>query len=735
MNMKRKKHNKVIGSALHLSLSALLALTSPGMPVAVANVNYSGAGCTPEAPSGEGASVDLSTNPCESAEPSLAQGASERGQRSGAKYSGGQDFMTCQGKANVGWESIEPRSAASWEGYWKETYEKHVKSTLAQRKQTLEDNIDNNAEALAKDPNQLPVIQKQALTDLKNYLTEHYKAVKQILMAADGVKSCQSLRGLTDLLSRDDYKQAASWTNGTSKTSVDGKITCKAGGAETQDYLPCLNAINAYDALFVANAGVETVQQVSYMGKQMDIQQKMAEDTDSITAGMEAQKSNLEAQADIANQKAVFDGARAATLAGVLNSMPTREQLVSRCTETVNDGLDQIDSGAASLVEYIQPALKDVQEKLKTIKINLSIVEKPLSFDSLAEAMSQHSKLSFTQDAATPPAGAPPQADGPGGGSNSIVATKFTVEDGQSGVNRNSAEDICGEAATKSQATLLMNEEARQAMKAAMIAAGLDAAGNLAKAAILNKHADQIGDAINDVESFAPPEFSGVYEDGLFDECTADPDSENCGVSLSGQDVGFTGNTIQISGFDAGVIGGGDNSEIAAAANSDSPTSTSRSGSTAPKIGSAISGADKGGGITDAAAKATLGGGGAGGGSGGGGGGSPGSVAGPSGGGAPGGGGEQPAPETGNTSKISFSGGLKPSGLSGGMRAAAAKKESKVANPFDKLFGKKGAGNELSFRNPAAIGKGKGSVLEQISRRYSEISKTDRLLKYEKKSE
>lgn len=742
MKIKRKKPTKIAGVSLHFTLSVALALTGPGVPSVSALEEI--AGCV----SASGDSADVTKNPCKDATPSLSSKATAAGRRSGAKYQGGDTFMGCQGKSNQTWEKLNPQRADNWGGYWKDRYDEVLKSDLAAQSKELDQAITNfnkTKTTVGKEGGgNLTQAQVTLAEKVRDYLKGHYTAMLKFHSYLDDLKSCQSLSGLTRELSAADYQEAAGWSSSTSKTSVDGKIKCVAGGAETQDYLPCLNAINAYDALFVANAGVETVQQVTYLDKQMDIQQKMQEDTESVTAGMEAQKSNLEAQADIANQKAVFDGARAATLAGVLNSMPTIDKLISSCSANVKKGLDSIDGQSESMIQYIQASFNTLKNKIPD-EANITVgapgsPAQPYSKEVVADALEKVE--GYTLDSSIPDQtggdAAPQQDQGTPASATSglaqVVIPYTEIQPSGGSTSGNDADSICTVVARESEATLIMNDKARQQMKAAMIAAGLDAAGNLAKAAILNKHADQIGDAINDVESFAPPEFTGAYEDGLFDECTADPDSENCAVSLDGQDVGFTGNTIQISGFDAGVIGGGSDSDIAAAANTDSPTSTSRTGGTAPKIGTGISKADKGGGIENTAAKATFGSGGGRGG--GGGGGSPGSVAGPSGGGAGGGAaGEQPSGTTSKSSKITFSGGTAPTKLTGGTRSAMAKKESKVANPFDKLFGKKASGNELSFRNPAAIGKGKGSILEQISRRYTEISKTDRLLKYEKKNE
>ena len=723
---KQIKSTRHSSAAMSYLLSSVLILTGQIYPSATMAMTMSTGNCNP------GSSVEQ--NPCDAANDSLSASARAKGKRAsgGSKYKGSEFFVSCQGLSNVSWEKMRPQSSENWEGQWKALYDDVLESNLKEPLANLKAASETYSGA------QTPENLRALLDKANDYMVGHYASMAKILQSQSEIKECQGLSGLTRVLSDSDYEEARSWGESTTKTSVDGKIKCKAAGAETQDYKPCLNAVNAYDALFVADKGVQTFQQVSYMDKTMDIQQKMSENTDSITAGMEAQKSNLEAQADIANQKAVFDGARAATLAGVLGSMPSLSTLTEQCTSSLSESLNSIDAYSLTLLAHLQSALKTQIVPLIQVGGNVTIAQnQPFSISAIKEAESAASQSTF---AAPAPAADAAPADGAAqpqeaAGASSYTVTLFNLENqDQRSANNSSAEDICGEVAAQDGAGLIMNDEARQAMKAAMVAAGIEAAGNLAKAAILNKHADQIGDAMKDVESIAPPEFTGVYEDGLFEECTADPDSENCAVGLSGQDVGFQGNSITIGGFERGVVGGRSDGDIAAAAAGDSPSSVARSGNSAPKIGTGIGKADKGGGIIGSAPKATLGAGG-GGGSGGGGGGAPSSVSGSPGGGVPGGGGngEQPA-ATGNGSSLSFSGGMKPTSLSGGRRGAAARKESKVDNPFDKLFNKKGAGNnELSFRNPAAIGKGKGSVLDQISKRYIEISKTDRLLKYEKK--
>lgn len=675
----------------------------------------------------------LASNPCEGSPDMLAL----PGERDNSSYKGTPFFLECQGMANASWEQLNPSSGANWEGKWKytynEAYTEHLKSAEEEWQTAITSNQQNNsgtegANTVAAPTNDANSKQAQVTEAAKKLATAYNESFRLLAKAREEILKCHGMLGLSQRLGQGDYQEAKTWSPSTTKTSLDGQIKCKAMGAETQDYVPCTTAINAYDGLFVADQGVQVYQQVSYADKSMDIQQTMAENSTSVTAGLEAQKSNLEAQADLANQKAVFDGAKAAALAGAAGNMPSLSDLVGECKASLSrGGLNQINSTFNIISEHLMEQVKTkFGPQAEGHQVLITINPTQLTVKSIKE-IPDSSEATHNPNAQAQSA-------------NSVTITAFTVgntPNGQGGQDNNkSAENICNNVAGTEAQALIMNDEARQKMKAAMIAAGIDAAGNLAKAAILNKHADRIGDAIDDVESFAPPEFTGpAFEDGMFSECTADPESEACALEEANRRVDFSGNNISITGFERGVVGGTKNDGIAAMNDVDTSSSAARGGTSAPTIGSAIESVDKSSGLEDTVSKAgiTTNPGGSGGGGGGGG---PSGIAPPSGGGAQPLGSENQGANGigGNTSKISFDGGTgRSTSLSGGTRAAAARKEVKVDNPFDKLFGKKGAGNELSFRNPAAIGKGKGSVLEQISRRYSEVSKTNRLHKYEEK--
>lgn len=675
------------------------------------------------------ASGSLDQNPCASAPDMLAV----PGERDGSSYKGTDFFLACQGMSTVSWEQMNSASGSHWEGKWKytysEVYDEHLKSAYEELQRVVGDGSQaaatNQSTAPAADGTTAapaavdPAAKRNEVLNASKKLATAYNAAYAALgKAREEIIKCQGMIGLTSRLREGDYQEAKSWSPSTTKTSLDGQIKCVAMGAETQDYLPCTTAINAYDGLFVADQGVQVYQQVSYVDKSMDIQQKLAEDSTNVTAGLEAQKSNLETQADMANQKAVFDGAKAAALAAAAGSMPSLESLVSECQGNLSNGLSQINTDFNTIAQHLTTNAQNFAQIVAQYEVQIQIEPRTFSMQALKEVTGLNGATHNSGDQA-----------------GTLVIAAFNIDPNSSS---NKSENICNNVAGTEAQALIMNDDARQKMKAAMVAAGIDAAGNLAKAAILNKHADRIADAMKDVESFAPPEFTGpAFEDGMFSECSADPESEACAIEAANQRVDFSGNNISISGFERGVVGGTTDEGTAAMNELDKTNPTSRSGSTAPNIGSAIDAVDKSGGLEDTASKASVNTNTSGNGGGGGGGGA-GSIAPPSGGGA------QPVGEqaanngtgiAGNTSKMSFSGGTgRATSLAGGTRAAMARKETKVDNPFDKLFGKKGAGgNELSFRNPAAIGKGKGSVLEQISRRYGEISKSDRLLKYEEK--
>jgi hypothetical protein len=319
---------------------------------------------------------------------------------------------------------------------------------------------------------------------------------------------------------------------------------------------------------------------------------------------------------------------------------------------------------------------------------------------------------------------------------SSTDATQSSANDYQTGDGDNNApsakNNVCANAVYDG-TNIVMNSEAREQAKQAMVQAGVDMAANVAKGQILDNQADRIAGVADDLENFDPGELPMFQEeDAQVTACQADPTSAECLELENTRGVGYAGTSFNFGGANRATTGG----EIADSTDSGSGSSatgdsTNRSG-VKSKMGRGIASVNKGGGlesIAGAAGVKSIGNPAAGGGGGAGAGG----AAPPSGGGVRGGGqgGARSAFKGGK--KVRYRGGAGGLAFSGGNKGRRAKKKSK--NPLAGLLGKKkGAkGGTLNFRNPASIGAKGGSLFQMISNRYSAVSKKNQLLEYENK--
>lgn len=298
-----------------------------------------------------------------------------------------------------------------------------------------------------------------------------------------------------------------------------------------------------------------------------------------------------------------------------------------------------------------------------------------------------------------------------------------------------SAEDTCHPFVySESKHVLIDNDAAKQVVKQAMIQAGIDMAGNIAQATLLNKQAGVIGDAISKVDAYKPEDLNYNEADLKLTECMTNPLAQGCQVGTGTRNVDMAGGGINVSGISGATTGAFGTSDL----NGDSTNnaiadkdSIDRSGTVDPG-GTAIENVDKGGGLEDKVAGASIktgaGGNGAGGG---GGGGAPGGSSAP--GGSAGGRGGQGGPSGDGKSalgKLAYGGGGGSLSFSGGKYKR--NKKTKSTNPFSKLFKKgKKSKKDINFRGVASIGNKNGSLFSMISKGYKRVQSKDRLLKYE----
>lgn len=296
--------------------------------------------------------------------------------------------------------------------------------------------------------------------------------------------------------------------------------------------------------------------------------------------------------------------------------------------------------------------------------------------------------------------------------------------------------NICIKAVRAGQGGFAMaqNQSQRDTMKSRLIAIATSAGSNAILANLLGKRADDVKDAIAEIDEFKPTDPTLITEeDALTTYCKLNPGVEKCLT----QDLSRTFDTLNdnIITFGEGGTGTsyGNSNGITTGAITDTATDSTARTSVTP-VGSIIAGAAKDNSIEDSSAATVSSGKGPSGGGGGGG---------VGGGGSGGGGGATPAaPAQGGVAAAvqgktpTYAGGAGSISVVGGLGLNKAKGDGKAEdNPFGKLFGKdapKGSG-VVNFRDIASqkVGDKGDNLFDMISKRYSTVAADKRLIEYE----
>jgi len=296
----------------------------------------------------------------------------------------------------------------------------------------------------------------------------------------------------------------------------------------------------------------------------------------------------------------------------------------------------------------------------------------------------------------------------------------------------------CTSAISSTDFGFLMNQQARDAMKAKLVKAGVDVVSDVAMAALMAQRAKDINSAIAKVDAFSPTDpFAQTANNNNLQStfCQQNPGDAKC--LTAGLDRTFdtmSDNVLTFGDGGTGTVYSNNNPNLnnsGTTTNAINPTdSTSVAG-----VGNVVSDSNQKGGLADTVAAATVakgaapaGGGGGGGAVSGGGGGGGGSSSAPSGGGGPTAAIPGKPPEySGGTGSLSMMGGY---GLN--KSKSSGKNDD---NPFSKLFSKDhGSSNSLDFgRSPASskVGNKNDNLFEMISNRYSSVNANKRLIEYE----
>lgn len=281
----------------------------------------------------------------------------------------------------------------------------------------------------------------------------------------------------------------------------------------------------------------------------------------------------------------------------------------------------------------------------------------------------------------------------------------------------------------------LMNQTAKEKMKAKLAKVGIDVASNALMAGLMAKRAGDIKDAIAKVDAFKPIDPLAPAADTLQTTyCQQNPGDAKC--LTGGLDRTFDATSDNVITFGEGGTG---TSYSNTNPYQDPTAGTTNSTGTTGKnsiggVGSVIAAAQQSGGLESIASGATVSKGAAPTGSGGGGGGGGGSSGG-GGGGAPG------AQNPGGTSAAiagrapSYGGGSGTLSMMGGFGINKSKSGAKDdGNPFGKLFNKDGnKSGVINFqgRSPASVGNKGDNLFDMISKRYTTVNSDKRLIEYE----
>jgi hypothetical protein len=617
----------------------------------------------------------------------------------GAAYQGSDPYVRCQAYGNDTWDKLLNKQDR-WDGAWYDVTEKGIK---------------NIQESLTKVINAGTNVTQADLDTLKTKAESVFSTGHLLRME---LFKCEAYLGLTKDF--DGYADGEA-TVKTSTKSFDGQIKCETAGAETQDYTGCVSALTIYNGAAVAQTGMNTYQQIDYMGHEMDQTSKVQQNANSATIGLEVQRDSMEKQGQMATQLAALDGARAGAFMAALNNIPTREDIINSCKNAQLG--NTIDQKFQNFVKYFE------QDLIIAFTQNGNITFKEHEFGNTKEDAQKAEAVNsgFTHVSPTP-------AATPSGEENTTpVAASVEILKPQLVLRAQTIAQNCERVGSQANA-LTMNGKARDAMKQAALAAGIEMAANLGKAALFNKYAGKLDDAIGGVQSFEEELAAApTFMDGTFTECQTNPNAAGCPFLGDDRVVDYYSGGISINGNSAATTGG----ELGGTLTNDN--AASRDTSSGSKVTGPIASpgkiADVSNEMESIASKATVsssGQGNPGGGSGSG----PGSASAPSGGSA------QPYNEDGDQKQsngspsktASYTGVTAGVSMSGGGRAPASNNKDKPENPFANMFGKGAGGSDaLNFRGVASndIGAKGGSVFDMISRRYSNVQEQKRLLEYQ----
>ena len=597
-------------------------------------------------------------------------------------YVGGTKYSNCQLKSHKKWDEVSERPYSMLEQFLKPGWKRFAKNTIqednfVQCLRKMERNIGKMKDLDEDEKDERKDIQSNINEKAERILTFHLpKFQKYAELQLMTNRNCMAMATMTHFV---DYSKEHSADKKTQ--SFDGKIKCVGYGAETQDYPACAKAVIAYNAAFIGQKGLETFQTIKIQDDmndaQMDIMKNASTNPGEMTKNsLELQKKGIEEQKKVTEQRAVFHSAKAAALVAINNSFPTATTLLRSCKEG-----GKLNGQNAGMEDY-----NVYMERLEMI------AKKVVS----ASTDKSHKGFSIKRK---------------------VIGTDAS---------------ICESAMRNGGFRLLLNQNAKSALKEIMLTAGIDMGANLMKANLLGKQANRMEDAISSIDKFIPEDHPLVEQSEAFVRyCEAHPEDPKCSMfSIPGQDVNNMEGGFSFDGGSGQATQIGDQNTDGNVVDTDGGIAPTGG---LPETRSAFerTGIEKPSGFSDpniaSATEKDAGGGG------GGGGGSVGGTAG-------GLGASSSDPSASGASaaatKKSYSPKYSDGGKFSGFRYLGGKGEKSKSgknnnNPFADLFGKKKSTQTGSIKfGSRSIASKSNSIWDLISNGYQKADKSDRLMKY-----
>jgi len=139
-----------------------------------------------------------------------------------------------------------------------------------------------------------------------------------------------------------------------------GGVQCQSNGVETVDYEPCKSYNNHKSIFDVSQQAFNSGQQMYFQSKSMDRAAEASKNgAKDPTAPLKFQKDSLSDQSDMLQTRGAIDAAKAGMIISDFNSMPSMEDVTSKCTglNTINNNPLEGTQDSTDLEKYCKEKL------------------------------------------------------------------------------------------------------------------------------------------------------------------------------------------------------------------------------------------------------------------------------------------------------------------------------------------------------------------------------------------